>query len=554
MSHIIAPGPAMFGTESSLSMFLNTLTPKFYVALTGTSSLISGLILAFDDDDSQLLFHVNIPETLVYTANIEIKIFEWWYFRKYGTSFIEQVSVSHLRPLLGGVDSSSPSNSNTSNGDADSNRQSVSECKVWRNPLNLFRGAEYNRYTWVTGREPLTYYDMNLSAQDHQTFFTCDSDHLRPADAIMQKAWRERNPQARISAAHEALELEDCATAYILLAEEEATTIMEAERLFKQALKAGEGCYRRSQQLQHHGTQYEAQHRRDTNVLVYIKRRLAMCSRKLGRTREAVKMMRDLCVFQLMKEFPLLSMFNIHENLLESLLELQNYADVQAVLAKYDDISLPKSATICYTAALLKARAVSDKFSPEAASRRGLSTAEMNAVEAIHRAVEFNPHVPKYLLEMKSLILPPEHILKRGDSEAIAYAFFHLQHWKRVEGALNLLHCTWEGTFRMIPYPLEKGHLFYPYPICTETADRELLPMFHEVSVYPKKELPFFILFTAGLCSFTAMLALLTHQFPELMGVFAKAFLSTLFAPLNFIMEKVESILPSSLWHQLTRI
>ncbi|XP_041072368.1 suppressor of tumorigenicity 7 protein homolog isoform X3 [Cetorhinus maximus] len=532
---------------STVSMFLNTLTPKFYVALTGTSSLISGLIL----------------------------IFEWWYFRKYGTSFIEQVSVSHLRPLLGGVDNTAPSNSTSNNGDTDSNRQSVSECKVWRNPLNLFRGAEYNRYTWVTGREPLTYYDMNLSAQDHQTFFTCETDHLRPADAskkdLMQKAWRERNPQARISAAHEALELNEifyhwrpllqplqakrrtqnginftmCATAYILLAEEEATTIVEAERLFKQALKAGEVCYRRSQQLQHHGAQYEAQHRRDTNVLVYIKRRLAMCSRKLGRTREAVKMMRDL-----MKEFPLLSMFNIHENLLEALLELQAYADVQAVLAKYDDISLPKSATICYTAALLKARAVSDKFSPEAASRRGLSTAEMNAVEAIHRAVEFNPHVPKYLLEMKSLILPPEHILKRGDSEAIAYAFFHLQHWKRVEGALNLLHCTWEGTFRMIPYPLEKGHLFYPYPICTETADRELLPF----SVYPKKELPFFILFTAGLCSFTAMLALLTHQFPELMGVFAKAFLSTLFAPLNFVMEKVESILPSSLWHQLTRI
>lgn len=43
-----------------------------------------------------------------------------------------------------------------------------------------------------------------------------------------------------------------------------------------------------------------------------------------------------LCFLQLMKEFPLLSMFNIHENLLESLLELQNYADVQAVLAKYD--------------------------------------------------------------------------------------------------------------------------------------------------------------------------------------------------------------------------
>nr|XP_023497176.1 suppressor of tumorigenicity 7 protein-like isoform X3 [Equus caballus] len=449
---------------AAVTVFLNSLTPKFYVALTGTSSLISGLIF----------------------------IFEWWYFHKHGTSFIEQVSISHLRPLMGGTETSiSEPGSPSSNRESETSRHNLSECKVWRNPLNLFRGAEYRRYTWVTGKEPLTYYDMNLSAQDHQTFFTCDTDFLRPSDTVMQKAWRERNPPARIKAAYQALELNnDCATAYVLLAEEEATTIVDAERLFKQALKAGETIYRRSQQCQHQSPQHEAQLRRDTNVLVYIKRRLAMCARKLGRIREAVKIMRDL-----MKEFPPLTMLNIHENLLESLLELQAYADVQAVLAKYDDISLPKSAAICYTAALLKTRTVSDKFSPETASRRGLSTAEINAVEAIHRAVEFNPHVPKYLLEMKSLILPPEHILKRGDSEAIAYAFFHLQHWKRIEGALNLLQCTWEGTF-------------------------------HHVSVYPKKELPFFIHFTAGLCSSTAMIALLTHQFPEIMGVFAKAFCS----------------------------
>jgi len=40
--------------------------------------------------------------------------------------------------------------------------------------------------------------------------------------------------------------------------------------------------------------------------------------------------------------------------------------------------------------------------------------------------------------------------------------------------------------------------------------------------VFPERETPFFIMFTAGLCTFTALIAFLTHQYPDHMAVVAK--------------------------------
>lgn len=87
--------------------------------------------------------------------------------------------------------------------------------------------------------------------------------------------------------------------------------------------------------------------------------------------------------------------------------------------------------------------------------------AECIALEEIYRAVEFNPFVPIYLLQLKAITIPSEHVIRRGDSEAIAYAFFFLKHWKSVPGALTMLEKCWKNG--MGKHPI-KMNSFYQVP------------------------------------------------------------------------------------------
>ena len=62
----------------------------------------------------------------------------------------------------------------------------------------------------------------------------------KPEYEIMQTAWRERNPQARIKAAKDAIGLNpECATAYILLAEEEVSLLEFAQQKFNNLIFSG---------------------------------------------------------------------------------------------------------------------------------------------------------------------------------------------------------------------------------------------------------------------------------------------------------------------------
>ena len=58
---------------------------------------------------------------------VQLKKMKGWYFHKHGTSFIEQVSVSHLRPLMGGTESSiSEPGSPSNNRQSETSRQNLS--------------------------------------------------------------------------------------------------------------------------------------------------------------------------------------------------------------------------------------------------------------------------------------------------------------------------------------------------------------------------------------------------------------------------------------------
>ena len=112
----------------------------------------------------------------------------------------------------------------------------------------------------------------------------------------------------------------------------------------------------------------------------------------------------------------------IRDLLLGLLLEMERDDQARALLDQYPD---EWTATWLYTRALLQ-------FRQEGASDR--------ANKLLADALEENPHAPAYLTGRRRIPNRlPELVGWGEESEAIAYASDHLNHWRRTPGAIEWL-------------------------------------------------------------------------------------------------------------------
>lgn len=70
--------------------------------------------------------------------------------------------------------------------------------------------------------------------------------------------------------------------------------------------------------------------------------------------------------------------------------------------------------------------------------------------------------------------------------------------------------------------------------------------------MYPKKDIPIFIRFTASLCTVTAMLAFMAYQYPEMLFYIFRSMLQWTFENLSFVADKLELVLPNWIWQLST--
>jgi len=237
--------------------------------------------------------------------------------------------------------------------------------------------------------------------------------NLEHAQELMYRAFDSDNPAKRIALAHDALTIsENCADAYVLLAEEEADTVNRALDLYQQGVAAGERAL---------GDRFDAYVGHFWGMLEtrpYMRARLGLANmlNRMNRWDEALGHYREMLRLNPNDNQ------GVRDLILDLLLQLQRDDEARELLKQYKD---DWTAVWLYSRALLLFRKVG---------------ASAQAHKALADALEENPFVPDYLTAHKRVPNRlPEMISWGEESEAIAYAADHLNHWRVTPGAVEWL-------------------------------------------------------------------------------------------------------------------
>jgi tetratricopeptide (TPR) repeat protein len=242
---------------------------------------------------------------------------------------------------------------------------------------------------------------------------TATSTPLNTAQDLIYEAW-ESTGDERLELARAALDIsEDCADAWVLLAEEAAGSVHEAMVFFAAGVKAGEralGPDVFEQQAGHFWLVLE------TRPYMRARSGLAGCLWELGKREQAIGHLQDM-----LKLNPGDNQ-GIRYILLSYLLEKGPDSTVDELLQMYSDDG---SATWSYSRALFTFR------------KQGSSP---TARKHLQEALRSNSHVPAFLLQSKRLpIKMPDTIGFGDEAEAIVYVAYNSHLWAAEEGAVDWL-------------------------------------------------------------------------------------------------------------------
>jgi hypothetical protein len=272
--------------------------------------------------------------------------------------------------------------------------------------------------TFLDEAEPASLDEMNALLQNLLSTGTLPrrtaTTPLEQAQDVMYDAWEAASSRERVRLAKRAIEIsEDCADAYVLLAEETARTPQAAAKLYAQGVAAGERALGQEIFKEAVGGFWGIL---ETRPYMRARLGLAMALEAMGECQTAIGHLQDML------------RLNPGDNqgvryvLLIWLLEHDDDA-LQHLLDMYPDDA---SAIWTYGSALNAFRREGDT----AASRR-LRTA----------ARKWNPHVPAYLSGRKRLPRRLPELIGMGDeSEAVNCAAEQMELWRETPGALVWLN------------------------------------------------------------------------------------------------------------------